>query len=92
MAGVTGLRIVLRSPDQLDVVFRADSDAGYLEVVEYGPGVGDAVVCTDSAHRLLVIWGRRSARRPLSIEADPAQWEAVAAVLWPDIASSRFRT
>jgi len=83
---------VLRSPDQLDAVFHADSDAGYLEVVEDGPGVGDAVVCTDSAHRLLVIWGRRSARRRLSIEADPAHWEAVAAVLGPDTASGGFRT
>jgi hypothetical protein len=53
------------------------------EIVSEGNGVGDAVVHTDPAHRLLVLWGRRSMKRPLTIEADDATVPTVCSVLWP---------
>ncbi len=84
-AGRTALRIVLRSPDHPDVVLGTDAggDARF-EVVEDGPAEGDAVVVADPAHRLLVLWGRQSLKRPAAIDADPATAQVVSSVLWPD--------
>jgi hypothetical protein len=75
-------RIVLRSPDHPDVVVEAGRTAARFEVVEHGDG--DVVLTTDPANRLLVIWGRRSSRRQLTIETDGLGFEALAPILWPN--------
>lgn len=79
------LRIVLRAAGQLDVVLAADVDGNaHFELAEEGTAAqGDAVVSTDPAHRLLVLWGRRSSKHPVTIEADGAISDAVSSVLWP---------
>jgi uncharacterized protein (TIGR03083 family) len=78
------LHIVLRAAEQPDVVLAADVDGNaHFELAEEGAADGDAVVSTDAAHRLLVLWGRRSSKRPLTIEADEAVSDAVSSVLWP---------
>jgi hypothetical protein len=82
-AGVSRLRIVLRSPGEPDVVLAATADGARFELVDNGPAEGDAVVTTDAANRLLSIWGRRSVRHRITIEADPSLWATVNAVLWP---------
>jgi hypothetical protein len=66
----------------------AAPDGSRFELAEHGPANGDAVVTTDEANRLLSIWGRRSSQHRITIEADPALWAPVAAVLWP-LATSR---
>jgi hypothetical protein len=42
----------------------------------------DAIINTDSAHRLPSIWGRRSHRNGIAIDADPSLWARVSAVRW----------
>ena len=76
--GGTPLSIVLRADGRPDVVL---SSARWEFVCE-GTGVGDAVVHTDPAHRLLVLWGRRSMKRPLTTEADDTTAPIVSSVLW----------
>jgi uncharacterized protein (TIGR03083 family) len=77
------LRIVLRAADQPDVVLDADADGtARFELLPNLAAEGDAVVTTDPAHRLLTIWGRRSAERPVTIEADEPTSEVVSSVLW----------
>lgn len=78
-------RIVLRAPDHPDVVLVGQqSGAARFELVEEGSAEGDAVVVTGAAHRLLVLWGRRSTTRPLALRADHATSDLVASVLWPN--------
>jgi hypothetical protein len=55
-----------------------------FELVGEGTADGDAVVGTDAAHRLLILWGRRPSKRPVTIQADEAISEAVSSVLWPN--------
>jgi hypothetical protein len=82
-AGVTGrLRIVLRSPQTTDILYEHTQEGARFEIVEDGPASGDAVVTTDSANRLLTIWGRRSAERPLTIDTDTVSRAVVESVLW----------
>lgn len=82
-AGVTGrLRIVLRSPQTADIVYEHTSEGARFEIAEDGPASGDAVVTTDVANRLLTIWGRRSAERPLTIDTDAISRAVVESVLW----------
>lgn len=82
-------RIVLTSPDQLDVVIEAHTDGARFELVEAedrdgdGPANGDIVLATDAANRLLALWGRRSSQRQLSIETDGLGFEAIEPILWP---------
>lgn len=75
-------RLVLRSPGEPDIVLTT-GDRPRIELVESGPAQGDGVVTTDAAHRLLVIWGRRSSTRDVTVEADPDVAEQMAAWLWP---------
>ncbi len=82
-AGLTDICVVLRSPGQPDVVLVAGADTARFELADFGPVDRDAVVTTDPVNRLLTIWGRRSARRGITISADPAIWSTVAATLWP---------
>lgn len=76
--------IALRAPGLPDVALIADAQGNArYELMDEGSAGGDAVVCTDPAHRLLVLWGRRSSKRPLSIQADQAITKAVTSILWP---------
>lgn len=84
--GESPSRIVLRSPGQPDVVLAVGEQVPF-EVVDNGPADGDVIVTTDAANRLLVIWGRRSAARHLTIEAAPARSDEVASILWPSAVS-----
>jgi uncharacterized protein (TIGR03083 family) len=78
------LHIVLRAAGQPDVVLAGDADGdAHFEFAGEGAADGDAVVSTDPAHRLLVLWGRRSSTHPLTIKADEAISDAVSSVLWP---------
>jgi len=82
--GRAPLHIVLRAPGQPDVVLGSDAEGNArFELVDDGPAGGDAVVVTDPADRLLVLWGRQSSKRPAAIEADPVTARAVSLVLWP---------
>jgi uncharacterized protein (TIGR03083 family) len=79
------LRIVLRAPGEPDVVLAADTArTARFELVGEGTADGDAIVQTDAAHRLLILWGRRPSKRPVTIDADEALSDAVSRVLWPD--------
>jgi uncharacterized protein (TIGR03083 family) len=83
VAQIDTLRIVLRSPAQPDVVMDINPDRARFELAENDqPAVGDAIVETDSAHRLLSIWGRYAPHHPPTITADPKVWSSVARVLW----------
>ncbi|MDT5274770.1 MAG: hypothetical protein QOG95_1702 [Mycobacterium sp.] len=81
-AGIKGgLRIVLRSPGSADLVYERTDGGARFEVVEE-PATGDAVVITDTANRLLTIWGRRSAQRTLTVDTDTVSAALVESVLW----------
>ena len=82
-AGVSAVRIVLRSPDHPDVRLNAAAGEGVFEIADHASLEGDAVVTTDAAQRLLIIWGRRPTTRPIDIDAKIATRETVEAVLWP---------
>ncbi|MGH3788727.1 MAG: maleylpyruvate isomerase N-terminal domain-containing protein [Pseudonocardiaceae bacterium] len=71
VGGLFHSRVVLRSPDQPDVVLIADTSGARFELIAGGPANGDAVVATDAVNRLLTLWGRRSSRREITITADP---------------------
>jgi uncharacterized protein (TIGR03083 family) len=84
------LRIVLRAPGQPDVVLAAnDGRNARFELVCEGTADGDAVVRIDAAHRLLILWGRRPSKRPVTIQADEAVSDTVSRVLWPNAISWR---
>jgi hypothetical protein len=75
---------------QPDVVLAADAGRNArFELVGEGTADGDAVVSTDAAHRLLILWGRRPSKRPVTIHADRPVSDAAAAVLWPNAISWR---
>jgi uncharacterized protein (TIGR03083 family) len=82
-------RIVLTSSGQPDVVIETGSAGVRFALVEVedgggnGPAKGDIRLATDVANRLLVLWGRRSSQRQLSIETDGVGFEAIEPVLWP---------
>jgi hypothetical protein len=84
-------RIVLTSSGQPDVVIEAGSAGARFALVEVevedadgdGPAKGDIRLATDAANRLLVLWGRRSSQRQISIETDGVGFEAIEPVLWP---------
>lgn len=78
------LSIVLRSPDQPDVVLVADSEGSARFELAQQAADGDAVVEVDAAARLLTIWGRRSSTRPERVIADEATHHEIERVLWPD--------
>jgi len=83
VAKIRKLRIVLRSPSESDVVLDINPDCARFELADIDePADGDAVVRIDPAHRLLTIWGRRTADNPVTIVADPKLWASVATVLW----------
>jgi uncharacterized protein (TIGR03083 family) len=76
------LRAVLRSPGQVDVVFLASGEGGCFEIADR-PAEGDVVLTTDAAGRLLALWGRRSASRPLDVAGDPALVASLQQIWWP---------
>lgn len=82
VGGLFHTRVVLRSPDQSDVVLIADTNGARFELIAGGPADGDAVVATDAVNRFLTLWGRRSSRREITITADPGLWSPVAGTLW----------
>jgi uncharacterized protein (TIGR03083 family) len=75
-------RILLRSTGYPDVVV-VTGDPPRFELVDSGHTDGSAIVTTDAANRLLIIWGRRSSNKPVSIDAGPAVADEVNALLWP---------
>jgi uncharacterized protein (TIGR03083 family) len=83
-------RIVLTSPGQPDVVIEARPAGARFELVEEqavadrdGPATGDILLATDAANRLLILWGRRSSQRRLTIETDGLGFGTIEPVLWP---------
>lgn len=82
-AGVSALRIVLRSHGHSDVILEAIAGEGRFELSESGPAEGDALLTTDAAQRFLIIWGRRPSTRPITIEAGTIARQTVESVLWP---------
>jgi uncharacterized protein (TIGR03083 family) len=78
-AGEPHLRIALRAPGQPEVTLAGDRFA----LTEEEAPDPDAVVETDAAHRLLIMWGRRSPGRPVRVTAAPPDRDAVSRVLWP---------
>jgi uncharacterized protein (TIGR03083 family) len=78
------LRIVLRAPDRPDVLL---ADGRFTSPPDRVPDAGaDALVETDAAHRLLVMWGRRAPGRPLRITpVDPTDEDLVTRILWPQV-------
>jgi uncharacterized protein (TIGR03083 family) len=77
------VRVVFRSPARSDVVFVAGRGPTRLEQPDV-PADGDALIVTDPAHRLLVLWGRRSSARDLTLDGDRATVAALPAIVWPD--------
>jgi uncharacterized protein (TIGR03083 family) len=80
-------RVVLTSPGQPDVLIEPYTAGARFELVEDEnrdePANGDILLATDAANRLLVLWGRRSSQRQLTIETDGLGLEAIEPVLWP---------
>jgi hypothetical protein len=82
-AGVSAIGIVLRSPDHQDVVLKAVAGKGVFEICDHAALEGDALVTTDAAQRLLILWGRRPTTRLIDIDAQAVIRQTVEAVLWP---------
>jgi hypothetical protein len=82
-ASVSAVRIVLRSPDHPDVVLKAAAGEAIFEMSDHAPLEGGALVTTDAAQRLLIIWGRRPTTRPIDMDAKTTTRRTVEAVLWP---------
>jgi hypothetical protein len=85
-AGLAPLRLLFRSPDQPDapdVVLVTGRETSRFELAD-GPVGADVILTTDAGNRLLVLWGRRSTRRPLDIEGDAALVAALERVVWPN--------
>lgn len=87
-AGVSRLRVVLRTRGEPDIVLAATEQGARFETGESGQATGDAVVTTDAPNRLLTLWGRRSTQRQITLEADPRLWATVNTVLWPEAVTS----
>jgi hypothetical protein len=75
-------RILLRSTGHPDVMV-VSGDPPRFELVDGGHTDGSTIVTTDAANRLLIIWGRRSSNKPVSIDAERAVADEVNALLWP---------
>jgi uncharacterized protein (TIGR03083 family) len=82
LAGASGLGIVLRSPGQPDIVLEGAGDQGRFTIAGQTAN-GDAIVTTDAAQRLLLIWGRHPTGRPIGIDTKMTAQHAVESVLWP---------
>jgi hypothetical protein len=80
-AGVSAICIVLRSPAHPDIVLNASAGEGSFELSDHAPLAPDALVTTDAAQRLLIIWGRQPTTRPIDIKTTGRR--TVEAVLWP---------
>jgi hypothetical protein len=68
------------------VLIEAGAGAARFQLVEreeHGPPAADLVVATDAANRLLILWGRRSSPRRVTIETDGLGFPAVEPLLWP---------
>ena len=74
-------RIVLRAPGRPT---SASTPAGHgqAELAAADPLDGDLVITTDPAHRLLVLWGRRSTQRPIDIDGPAELAAAASTIVW----------
>ncbi|WP_028932368.1 maleylpyruvate isomerase N-terminal domain-containing protein [Pseudonocardia spinosispora] len=82
-AGLTDTRVVLRCPDQPDIALDVTpTGVAALELSTGEPFDGDVLVETDTANRLLTLWGRRSSTRTITITGDPALLPTVTTALW----------
>jgi hypothetical protein len=77
------IRVVFRSDGCADVVFVAADGQGHFELSDTRPVDGDVTVTSDPAQRLLALWGRRSAARPITMSGDVAIIESLGSALWP---------
>jgi hypothetical protein len=82
-AGLPPLRLVLRSPDEPDLVLVVGPVTSHFELAD-GPVAGDITLTTDAGNRLLVLWGRRSTSRPVATEGSAALVAALDRVVWPN--------
>ncbi len=84
-AGVpTTIRIALRSAAHPDVILDAVAGEASFEVSNRAPTENDAIVTTDAAQRLLIIWGRRPTSRAVDIDSKTTTRRIVETVLWPN--------
>lgn len=82
-AGLTSIRVVLRCPDQPDIALNVTSAGTAMFELSTGELFdGDVLVETDTANRVLTLWGRRSSDRKISITGDPALIPTVTTALW----------
>lgn len=82
-AGLTDIRVVLRCPDQPDIALDVTpAGVAALELSAGEPFDGDVLVETDTANRVLTLWGRRSSARKITITGDPALLPTVTTTLW----------
>ncbi len=81
-AAITEMRAGFAAPGQMDVVLVVDGAGARLELGEHG-----ARCCARAAPatRLLALWGRRSAARPIAWDSDDPGAPALAAFLWAGI-------
>src|SRR5947209_8707283 len=82
--GRPSMRVVLRSPGHTDAVFVGSATGGRFEVVDEGNAEGDAVVASDAAQRLLMLWGRRSIERSTDRDGNPDVLRLLDPVFWPN--------
>lgn len=82
-AGMSARRIVLCSLSCPDIVLEATAGEGAFDVCDHGWGEGDAIVTTDVAQRLLIMWGRQPTTNPIAIDARTITRQTVELVLWP---------
>jgi uncharacterized protein (TIGR03083 family) len=76
-------RIVLRAPGSPDVGLDT-AGHGKAGLAAADSLDGDLVITTDPAHRLLVLWGRRSTQRAVDIDGPGELTAAASAIVWPD--------
>lgn len=76
-------RIVLRAPGSPDVGIETARRGRVLFASSTGSAPGDVIITTDPANRLLVLWGRRSIRRPIDVDGPAELAAALPAILWP---------
>jgi hypothetical protein len=77
------MRVVLRAPQQPDVVFDDSRACGRFELEEHAPADADVVVTMDPAQRLLALWGRRSVDRPIATNGEETAANVLGPVFWP---------
>lgn len=88
------VRILLTALGQADVVIETDHGAGHVYAGDDDDvnNAADAIVSTDAANRLLILWGRRSSSRPIEVRGASDVTTALPRILWASARPWRWQS